>query len=95
MKPKYETLPSNEEDNYFIFSVVVDTEGIKRILERFPQRGDLTTPNKHVKKEQIFHCSSLAFSGTVGNNAPITPYASRSFGILINPNAVDITFAHI
>ena len=95
MKPKYETLPSNEEANYFIFSVVGNTEEIKQTLERFPQRGDFTRPTKYVGKEQVFHCSSLAFSGTVGNNVPITPYVSRSFGLLINPNAVDIPFAHI
>ncbi len=90
---KYEQPPSPEVANYLVFSMVVNLEEMRSVLSHFPSQGDKISPEGNYGDYQQGRATTLAWSGSSGNNVRISPWMGYQIGFVIDPNKVDVPYA--
>jgi hypothetical protein len=88
MKQKHETFPQPKEAKWALFSMG-DVARIEYYLSNFPTHGDVALSMNQQKA-----CSStLIWSGTSGNNVPVSLFQGAKLGFVLNPELIDVPHA--
>lgn len=93
MPEKYEKPPNPSEANYIIFSMVEFLSELRDVVEHFPSHSDKKQRVTVYGPFQVARATTVAWSGSRGNNVPIAPWCGYQIGFVIDPNKVDVPYA--
>ncbi len=84
---KYSKAPNKSQADFIVFSMVLNSSELNKVLDHFPSYGDRI--EKFGEYYQRGRACTVTWSGASGCNTYVIPWQGLQVGIVIDPNKID------